>query len=97
MNQREQQSIQASEISNYSALLGFTCHLMTLYAMRPCVHLAENINRHMNLLLDAEFTFLQGEWKGTFQQLSTQWQLIAEQHKKQQLKNNNQKQNTIFH
>ncbi len=97
MIQIAQQSTQESEIANYSALVGFTCHLMTLYAMRPCVHLAENINGHMNLLLDAQFHSLQGEWRETFQQLTKQWQLITEQHKKQQLKENTKKQTTIFH
>lgn len=56
------------------------CHLMTLYALRPCEPLATNINRHIKVVLNSSASDSLGEWKGTFEQLHTQWESIAKQH-----------------
>jgi len=53
---------------------------MTLYALKPCEPLAANINRHIKVILNSSASDSLGEWAGTFRQILSMWELIAEQH-----------------
>ncbi len=61
-------------------LVTVICHLMTLYAMRPCEHIAANIDRHLFALLTAPAAEALGSWRGTFEKLQIQWRTIARRH-----------------
>jgi hypothetical protein len=54
--------------SDFPAIVTVICHLMTLYAKRPCEQLAVNITRHMNALLSTSIADSLGSWRSTFQQ-----------------------------
>jgi len=82
MNTTSQPNFTEKEIVDFSTVITVICHLMTLYALRPCEPLATNINRHIKVVLNSSASDLLGEWKGTFEQLFTQWESIAKQHVK---------------
>ncbi len=73
------------EIVDLPTIVTILCHLMTLYALRPCEPLATNINRHIMVLLKSSAADSLGEWKGTFQQLLIQWENIAKRHVQHQV------------
>jgi hypothetical protein len=78
------------EIVDFPCIVTIICHLMTLYALKPCEPLAANINRHMKVVLNSSAIDSLGEWEGTFRQIHMQWELIAEQHQIASVKNKSQ-------
>lgn len=86
MNQTIQANSTENETTDFPTMITVICHLMTLYAMRPCGQLASNINQHIKVLLDSSATDSLGEWKSTFQQLQNRWEVIAECHAQHRLK-----------
>lgn len=89
MNQIKQLDVTENEVVDFPTLITVTCHLMTLYALKPCEPLASNINRHIKVILNSSAGDLLGEWKGSFRQILIQWELIATRHL--QLEKNHQK------
>ncbi|MCK5871710.1 MAG: hypothetical protein KAG26_02695 [Methylococcales bacterium] len=69
--------------ANLQTLVTVICHLMTCYAMHPCEEIAANINRHMHFLLAPSMAIELGDWKSTFIQLQTQWDVITQRHQHQ--------------
>lgn len=85
MKNVSEQDLSLNQHADLPTMMTIICHLMTLYAMRPCTHLATSINRHMNALLNSSESDSLGEWFSTFQQLHIQWNAIANRHNQQQL------------
>ncbi|MGR9116709.1 MAG: hypothetical protein ACU85E_13160 [Gammaproteobacteria bacterium] len=63
-------------------LMTVIAHLMTCYAFRPCKPIADNINLHLQHLLNSPSKELLGEWAENFSTLLKQWQVIAEHHER---------------
>lgn len=82
MKQENDASMIEKEIVDFPTTVTILCHLMTLYAMKPCEPLATNINRHIAVLLKSPAADSLGEWKDTFGQLLVQWKYLAKQHAK---------------
>lgn len=80
MNQIQPLNVQENEIVDFPTIITVICHLMTLYALHPCEPLASNINRHIKVVLNSNAADSLGEWKGTFRQIHSQWELITHQH-----------------
>jgi len=80
MNQLSPPGLSTKESVDFASLITVTCHLMTLYALKPCEPLATNINRHIKAILNSSASDSLGEWTSTFTQLLPMWELIAEQH-----------------
>lgn len=83
MNTVSQPNLTEKEIVDFPTVITIICHLMTLYALRPCEPLAANINRHIKVVLNSSASDSLGEWKGTFEQLLSQWESIAKGHVQQ--------------
>ncbi len=82
MKQTNDTIITEKEIVDFPTIVTILCHLMTLYAIKPCEPLATNINRHIAVLLKSPAADSLGEWKDTFSQLRVQWKYLAKQHAK---------------
>ncbi len=80
MNTVSQPNLTEKEIVDFPTLITVICHLMTLYALRPCEPLASNINRHIKVVLNSSASDSLGEWKSSFEQLLSQWESIAKRH-----------------
>ncbi len=68
------------ETVDFTTVITIICHVMALYTIRPCEPLAININRHIKVVLNSTASDSLGEWKGTFEQLLRQWEIIAKRH-----------------
>lgn len=77
-----QQSPSVGKSPDLATQFTIICHLMTCYAVRPCEPIAANINRHMEALLISPAADSLGDWHGTIQQLSQQWNAITARHVK---------------
>jgi hypothetical protein len=97
MNQTTQVCTDENEIVDFTTFAGILCHLMTLYALRPCEPLAANIHHHFKVLLNSSASDPLGEWVGTFHQLLVTWESIAEQHQRDNQQINIESQPVISH
>ncbi|MCF6204752.1 MAG: hypothetical protein L3J59_13970 [Methylococcaceae bacterium] len=82
MKQEKNTSMIEKETLDFPTTVTIICHLMTLYAIKPCEPLATNINRHLAVLLESPAADSLGKWKDTFAQLLVQWKHLAKQHAK---------------
>jgi hypothetical protein len=46
------------EIVDFPTIITVICHLITLYALRPCEPIATNINRHIKVVLESSASVL---------------------------------------
>jgi len=97
MNQITQVHIDENEAVDFTTFVGILCHLMTLYALRPCEPLATNIHHHFKVLLNSSASDPLGEWIGTFHQLQITWESLAVQHQRDNQQANSETQQVISH
>lgn len=68
------------EAHNLPVMVTVLCNMMTCYAMRPCIHKACEIERHINALLNSPLSDELGDWTALFEKLQCQWTALSECH-----------------
>ncbi len=69
-----------NETIDFTTTITVICHLMALYALKPCEPLVTNINRHIKVILNASASESLREWAGDFKQILSMWELITKNH-----------------